>query len=79
MTQAIRIDIQNQVATVTLSRPEVRNAFNDEVIAELSHAFSQLGEDPAVRGAVEDHVGHALDSAVDVFAGLRHWKDGFRG
>ena len=36
-------------------------------------------EDPAVRGAVEDHVGHALDSAVDVFAGLRHWKDVFRG
>ena len=36
-------------------------------------------EDPAVRAAVEHHVGQALDSAVDVFAGLRHWKDGFRG
>ncbi len=36
-------------------------------------------DDPAVRAAVERHVGHALDTAVDVFASLRHWKDGFRG
>jgi hydroxyacylglutathione hydrolase len=34
---------------------------------------------PAVRATVERHVGHPLDSAVDVFAGLRRWKDGFRG
>ena len=32
------------VATVTLNRPEVRNAFNDEVIAELTQAFTQLGQ-----------------------------------
>ena len=36
-------------------------------------------DDPAVRAAVERHVGHALDTAIDVFAGLRRWKDGFRG
>ncbi|MEF9976882.1 MAG: hydroxyacylglutathione hydrolase [Thermomonas sp.] len=36
-------------------------------------------DDPAVRAAVERHVGHALDTQVDVFAGLRRWKDGFRG
>ena len=31
------------VATVTLNRPEVRNAFNDQVIAELTEAFAGLG------------------------------------
>ena len=36
-------------------------------------------DDPAVRATVEHHVGHALETAVDVFAGLRHWKDGYRG
>jgi len=36
-------------------------------------------DDPAVRAAVEQHLGNALETTVDVFAGLRHWKDGFRG
>ncbi|MFV3073471.1 enoyl-CoA hydratase/isomerase family protein [Niveispirillum fermenti] len=37
------------VATVTLNRPELHNAFNDSVIAELTAIFHRLGEDPAVR------------------------------
>ena len=36
-------------------------------------------DDPAVRAAAERHAGHPLDTPVDVFANLRHWKDGFRG
>ena len=36
-------------------------------------------DDPAVRAAAERHAGHPLDTPVDVFAGLRRWKDGFRG
>jgi hydroxyacylglutathione hydrolase len=34
--------------------------------------------DPAVRAAAERHEGHALRGAVDVFAAVRRWKDGFR-
>ena len=52
MTQGIRISAQGGVATVVLSRPDVRNAFNDEVIAELSQGFLQLGDDPQVRAIV---------------------------
>lgn len=32
----------------------------------------------AVRGAVERHLGQPVASEVEVFAGLRSWKDGFR-
>ena len=66
MTQAIRIDIQNQVATVTLSRPEVRNAFNDEVIAELTEAFVRLGDDPQVRVVVLAAEGPAFCAGADL-------------
>ena len=52
MTQAIRITTAGHVATVVLSRPDVRNAFNDEVIAELSDAFTRLGDAPDVRAIV---------------------------
>ena len=36
-------------------------------------------DDPAVRASAETHAGHALASPAEVFASLRHWKDGFRG
>src|ERR1700751_5097181 len=37
------------VATVTLNRPEVRNAFDDRLIADLTAALQRLEADPAVR------------------------------
>lgn len=66
MTQAIRINIQGAVATVVLSRPEVRNAFNDEVIAGLSQAFVQLGDDPQVRAIVLMAEGPAFCAGADL-------------
>ena len=39
------IRIEGPVARVYLNRPEVRNAFNDGVIAELTEAFARLGAD----------------------------------
>ncbi len=66
MTQAVRIAIQNAVATVVLSRPEVRNAFNDEVIAELTDAFARLGDDPEVRAIVLMAEGPAFCAGADL-------------
>ncbi|PAT43779.1 enoyl-CoA hydratase/isomerase family protein [Vandammella animalimorsus] len=66
MTQAIRIATTGHVATVVLSRPEVRNAFNDEVIAELSQAFVQLGEAPDVRAIVLMAEGKAFCAGADL-------------
>lgn len=37
------------VATVWLARPEVRNAFNETMVAQLSSAFNALNADPNVR------------------------------
>ena len=66
MTQAIRISAQGGIATVVLSRPDVRNAFNDEVIAELSQAFIQLGDDPQVRAIVLMAEGPAFCAGADL-------------
>ena len=54
------------VGRVTLSSPEVRNAFNDEVIAELTRAFIQLGQDPQVRVIVLAAVGPAFCAGADL-------------
>jgi len=54
------------LATVTLNRPEVRNAFNDEVITELTQAFTQLGQDPQVRAIVLAAEGPAFCAGADL-------------
>ncbi len=54
------------VATVTLNRPEVRNAFNDEVIAELTQAFAALGQNVLVRAIVLAAVGPAFCAGADL-------------
>lgn len=54
------------VARVTLNRPAVRNAFNDEVIAELTQAFTQLGQNDMVRAIVLAAEGTAFCAGADL-------------
>ena len=54
------------VAEVWLNRPEVRNAFNDGVIAELTEAFATLGADPGLRVIVLAGHGKAFCAGADL-------------
>ncbi|MEI8324172.1 MAG: enoyl-CoA hydratase/isomerase family protein [Betaproteobacteria bacterium] len=54
------------VATVTLNRPDVRNAFNDEVIHELAQAFTELGARDDVRAIVLGAAGTAFCAGADL-------------
>ena len=54
------------IATLTLNRPDVRNAFNDEVIAELTQAFLDLGAQDAVRCIVLAAEGTAFCAGADL-------------
>jgi enoyl-CoA hydratase/carnithine racemase len=44
----LRVERNGDVLRVTLARPERRNAFNAELIAELTHAFTDVGDARAV-------------------------------
>jgi methylglutaconyl-CoA hydratase len=54
------------VAEVWLNRPEVRNAFNDGVIGELTEAFRNLGADPDLRAIVLAGRGKAFCAGADL-------------
>jgi methylglutaconyl-CoA hydratase len=64
--KSLQISLSGGVATVTFNRPEVRNAFNDEVIAELTQAFTQLGRDPLLRAVVLAAEGPAFCAGADL-------------
>jgi len=63
---ALTITNQGAIRTITLSRPDVRNAFNDEVIAELKTAFIEAGQADDVRCVVLAAVGPAFCSGADL-------------
>lgn len=54
------------VARITLSRPEVRNAFDDTTIAELTQAFRLAGQADDVRVIVLDAQGPAFCAGADL-------------
>ena len=54
------------VAEVYLNRPELRNAFNDAVIAELTAAFTELGADPGLRVIVLGGHGRSFCAGADL-------------
>ena len=65
---ATTLDLQRQgaVARVFLNRPDVRNAFNDAVIAELTAAFRELGADASLRAIVLGGHGKAFCAGGDL-------------
>jgi methylglutaconyl-CoA hydratase len=62
----LELNFEAGVATVTLNRPEVRNAFNDEVIAELTAVFSELDDRDEVRCIVLAGNGPAFCAGADL-------------
>ncbi|MFO1253991.1 MAG: enoyl-CoA hydratase/isomerase family protein [Inhella sp.] len=66
MTATLKIEEQDRVARVTLNRPEVRNAFNDAVIHELTRAFEDLGARKDLRCIVLAAEGKAFCAGADL-------------
>ncbi len=56
----------SHVAEVWLNRPDVRNAFNDEVISALTQAFAALSQDKDLRVIVLGAHGKAFCAGADL-------------
>jgi methylglutaconyl-CoA hydratase len=66
MPDVLKSSLEAGVARVTLARPEVRNAFNAELIAALRDIFERLGRDDAVRAIVLEGEGAAFCGGADI-------------
>lgn len=66
---AIRLDISDSVATITLDRPDKLNAFTTAMGYELIEAFDTCDQDDAVRAVVLTGAGRAFCAGADLSAG----------
>jgi methylglutaconyl-CoA hydratase len=62
----ILVDREGPVLRLTLNRPDVRNAFDEEVIAALSSALVRVPEDPSIRAVVLAGAGKAFCAGADL-------------
>lgn len=61
-----RVDIQDQVARLTLTRPEKHNAFDDELISGLTDALRQIEADEGVRVLVMSAEGPSFSAGAEL-------------
>ena len=66
MPEFIDYRVEDHVGVITLNRPEVMNALNRQMYAELEQAFRDAHRDPEVRCVVLTANGRAFCSGDDV-------------
>ena len=64
--QTLTVQTESRVATLTLDRPDVRNAFNETTIAEITQAFRELGQNADIRAIVLAANGPAFCAGADL-------------
>jgi enoyl-CoA hydratase len=63
---AVLYDVDGHIATVTINRPEARNAVNPEVIVRLADAWDAIDSDDEVRVAIVTGTGEHFCSGADL-------------
>ena len=64
----VLLETQDQVAILTLNRPEKRNALNAEMRERIEETLHRIAADPAVRAAVITGAGEAFAAGADIRA-----------
>ena len=66
MSASLKISYDGAVTRITLNRPDIRNAFNDEVIAQITAAFKDAASRAEVRAVVLAATGPAFCAGADL-------------
>ncbi|ADB62649.1 Enoyl-CoA hydratase/isomerase (plasmid) [Haloterrigena turkmenica DSM 5511] len=75
MYEDIGYDVEDGVATLTIDRPDVKNAFREATLDELNDAVRRADEDEGVYALVLTGAGDAFCAGADVRS-MPDWSDG---
>lgn len=71
----LETSLDGHVAELRLSRPDLLNRFDDELLAELGPALAELGADPEVRAVLWTSTGKHFSAGGDTATILRGVED----
>lgn len=63
---AVGVDVDGHLATLTLDRPEAMNTFSTGLATDLDDALGDLESDPEVRAIVVEGAGDAFSAGIDL-------------
>jgi methylglutaconyl-CoA hydratase len=63
---SVEYRFEDRIATVTLRRPEVHNAFNVQLMEDLSNAFNSLSSDERLHSVVLTGEGRSFSAGADI-------------
>ncbi len=69
MSDVVTVTIEGAIATVTLNRPESRNALNDEMRKRLTEVVTELDQNEVLRVVILKGAGAAFSAGADIRQG----------
>lgn len=66
MSQTVRFEKKDNIALVTIDRPEALNALNSTVIAELEQVVTELENDGTIRAMILTGEGRSFVAGADI-------------
>jgi enoyl-CoA hydratase len=64
--QTILVETRDNLGYLTLNRPEVMNAINQEMIDEIRHALREIDRDESIRVLIVTGAGRAFQAGADI-------------
>ncbi|TDG35778.1 enoyl-CoA hydratase/isomerase family protein [Pedobacter changchengzhani] len=66
MDELVLYDVADRIATVTINRPEKRNALNPDLIVALTNVFTQASEDDEIKVIILKANGTSFSAGADL-------------
>ena len=73
--ETLSLAIENRVATITINRPKMMNAFNEQLIWDMGNATEQVKNDSQVRVLVITGEGRGFSAGADLTEREASWSD----
>jgi enoyl-CoA hydratase/3-hydroxyacyl-CoA dehydrogenase len=62
----VKLELDNQIAVITMNRPQAMNALNEKVLSELQEIVAEIQSNPDVRAVIITGEGSAFVAGADI-------------
>ena len=73
--ETLSLDVENRVATITINRPKMMNAFNEQLVWDMGDATEKVKNDSQIRVLVITGEGRGFSAGADLTERDASWSD----